>query len=133
MYTDLEEMREVQEKRIEYFKKKMTDTSRKTEEEQRSQLTLVLQARAKMSEHKVNGPKDAFVSEMIKQLPYREDLQCYEVFSGTLHGSDGGSEFMEDCETGVLAETRCGTEERCQRLQGHSADIGDVQVVRVLY
>ena len=30
---------------------------------------LVLQARAKMSDNKVNGPEDAIVSEMIKQLP----------------------------------------------------------------
>ena len=29
---------------------------------------LVLQARAKMSDNKVNGPDDAVVSEMIKQL-----------------------------------------------------------------
>ena len=41
-------------------------------EEQRSQLDLVLQARAKMSENKVNGPEDAVVSEMIKQLPWRK-------------------------------------------------------------
>ena len=30
---------------------------------------LVLQARAKLSENKVNGPEDAIVSEMIKRLP----------------------------------------------------------------
>ena len=30
-------------------------------------IVLVLQARAKMSENKVNGPEDSIVSEMIKQ------------------------------------------------------------------
>ena len=33
---------------------------------------LVLQARATMSDNKVNGPEDAIVSEMIKQLPWEE-------------------------------------------------------------
>ena len=65
---------------------------------------------------------------MIKQLPFD-----YEVFSGTLHGPDGGSKFVEDCETEVLAETRCGTKERDQKLQGHCTNIGDLEVVRVLY
>ena len=32
-------------------------------------IDLVLQARAKMSENKVNGPEDTVASEMIKQLP----------------------------------------------------------------
>ena len=35
---------------------------------QESQLTLVLQARAKMCDNKVDGPEDAVESEMIKQL-----------------------------------------------------------------
>ena len=42
------------------------------EELQKSQLTLVLQARATMSDNKVDGPEDAIVSEMIKQLPWEE-------------------------------------------------------------
>ena len=32
-------------------------------------IDLVLQARAKMAENKVNGPEDSIVSEMIKQVP----------------------------------------------------------------
>ena len=32
------------------------------------------------------------------------DLHYYEVFSGTLHGSDGISKFVEDRETGLLEE-----------------------------
>ena len=47
---------------------------------------LMLQARAKMSENKVNGPEDAVVSEMIKQLPLEKDPHYYEAFSGTLFG-----------------------------------------------
>ena len=39
-------------------------------------MDVVLQARAKMSENKVNGPDDVIVSEMIKQLPQEK---IYEV------------------------------------------------------
>ena len=35
---------------------------------------------------------------------------------------------MEDCETGVVTKTRRGTNERDHELQGHSVDIGDVEV-----
>ena len=66
MYTDQEETKEVQENRIEYFKKK--GEQQFTEEGRTAEITvdLVLQARAKMSDNKVNGPEDAIVSEMIK-------------------------------------------------------------------
>ena len=37
---------------------------------------------------------------------------------------------VEDCETGVLTKTRRGTKEMDQKLQGHPADISDVEVVR---
>ena len=37
---------------------------------------------------------------------------------------------MEDCETGAFAKTRRGTNERDQKVQGHTVDIGDVEVVR---
>ena len=40
---------------------------------------------------------------------------------------------MEDCEIGVLTEIGCGAKEGDQKLQSHSVDIGDVEVVRVLY
>ena len=66
-------------------------------------------------------------------MSFGEDLHCYEVFPGTLHRSDGSSKFMEDCETGVLTKTRRGTKERDQKLQGHCAHIGDVEVVRILF
>ena len=89
--TDQEETREAQEKRIEYFRKAgdqhFTDDGRGAE----ITVDLVLQARAKMADNKVNGPEDTVVSEMIKQLLLGEDLQCYKVFSTTLHGPDGGS------------------------------------------
>ena len=39
---------------------------------------------------------------------------------------------MEDCETGVLAETRYGVKEGDQKLHSHCIDISDVEVVRVL-
>ena len=66
-------------------------------------------------------------------VSFGEDLNYYEVFPGTLHGSDGSSKFMEDCKTGVLTKTRRGTKERDQMLQGHCAHIGDGEVVRILF
>ena len=62
------ETREIQKKKIEYFTKK--DHRHFTEEGRGAEITvdLVLQARAQLSENKVNGPEGAFVSEMIKRL-----------------------------------------------------------------
>ena len=57
---------------------------------------LVLQARAKLSDNKVNGLEDAVASEMIK---------ICEMFPGLLYGSDGCSQLVEDCETGFLVKT----------------------------
>ena len=72
VYTDHGEPREVQDKRIEYFRKngdqKFTDEGRKAE----ITVALVLQSRARMSENKVNGPDDAKVSDMIKQLTLKK-------------------------------------------------------------
>ena len=44
-------------------------------------VVLVLQARAKMSENKVNGPEGAVVSEMTKQLPWRRSALLRGVFT----------------------------------------------------
>ena len=69
VYTDIEETREEQENRIEYFWKK--GNQQFTEDGRTAEITVdpVLQARAKHSENNVNGPEDAIVSEMIKRLP----------------------------------------------------------------
>ena len=66
-----------------------------TEDGRNAEITvdLVLQARANLSDNKVNGPEDAIVSEMIKQLPL-EKIHCCEVFSGTFHGPSGISNFL---------------------------------------
>ena len=86
VYTDQDETREVQEKRIEYFKKKSDRDS--TNDGRGAEITvdLVLQARAKMSENKVNGPEDAAVSEMIKQLPLEKIYTVTTCFQERLMG-----------------------------------------------
>ena len=38
----------------------------------------------------------------------------------------GSSQLVEDCETGIVAETRRRTTEGDQQLQSHSLDVGDV-------
>ena len=107
MYTDQDETKEVQENRIEYFKKK--GEQQLTKEGRTAEITvdLMLQARAKMSNNKVNGLEDAIVSEWIKHLPLGTICTTTKVFSGTLHGSDGISKFVEDRETSLLEETGC--------------------------
>ena len=66
--ADQNETREAQESRIEYFKKE--GNQQFTEDGRNAEITvdLVPQARAKLSDNKVNGPGDAVVSEMIKKL-----------------------------------------------------------------
>ena len=68
-----------------------------------------------------NGPNGVIVGEMIKKL-HMEKLHCREVFSRTLDGLDGTSEFVEDREIGSLEETGCCSEERDQELHGNCAD-----------
>ena len=57
-----------QEKRIEYFKRSVTDITRTTEEEYKLQLTWCCRPEQRCLKTR-NGPEDAVVSEMIKQLP----------------------------------------------------------------
>ena len=92
----------MQEKNIEYFRKK--GDWHFTEDGRGSEITrdLVLQARAKMSENKFNGPEDPVVSEMTKQLPLEKICTITQCFRERFLE---GSKFVEDCETGVLAET----------------------------
>ena len=63
---------------------------------------LVLQTRAKP------GPEDAVVSEMIKILPLEKIYTIARCFQARFYGSDGCSQFVEECETGFLAETKKG-------------------------
>ena len=64
--ADHEETKEVQENRIDCFKKKGCQQSTVDGREAEITVDLLLQARAKMSDNKVNEPEDAVVSEMIK-------------------------------------------------------------------
>ena len=44
-----------------------------------------------------------------------------------------GSQFLEDGVARIPAETRCSTEERDNKLQVYSIDVGDVDVVCDFY
>ena len=69
VYTDQVETREVQGNRIEYFADKSDQQFTVEGRTAETTVDLVFQARAKMSDNKVNGPENAVVSELIKQLP----------------------------------------------------------------
>ena len=77
VYTDLEETKESLQERIEYFRKK---GNQQFTEGRNAEIAvdLVLQARAKSSDNKVNGPEDAIVSEMIKKLPMEKSVSWAE-------------------------------------------------------
>ena len=132
VYTDMDETKEEQENRIEYFWKK--GNQQFTEDGRNAEITVdqVLQG-AKLSENKVNGPEDAIVSEMIKKFAHGEDLHYHEVLPQTLHGHDRVSKLVESGEFGVLEEAGCSLDERDQKLQSNSSDVGDVEVVCILY
>ena len=116
----MEETKEVQEKRIEYFVRKGTSSSRRDGRNAEITVDLVLQARAKLSDNEVNGPEDVIVSEMIKRLPmekiYTKTRCCQERFSG----SDGVSKLMEGGEAAVLEDAGCRVDQRDQKLQSNS-------------
>ena len=127
---DPEETKEMQEGRIEYFKRK--GDQQFTKNGRRAQITidLVLQARAKMSENRVNGPEDAVVSEITS----REHLHHHKVPPGTLHGSDGGTTFMKDRETSVFYEKPdAEPKKNNKKLQSCCTDVGDVDMMRGVY
>ena len=132
VYTDMEETKEEQENRIEYFWKK--GNQQFTEDGRNAEITvdLVLQARAKLSENKVNGPEDAIVSEMIKRLPMEKIYTIMRCFQERFMGHDGVSKLVEGGEVGVLEEARCRPDHRDQKLQSNSCDVGDVEVVRIM-
>ena len=81
VYTDMEETKEELENRIEYFWK--NGNQQFSEERLNAEITvdMMLQARAKLSDNKVNGPEDAIVSEMIKKLPMEKictKTKCFQ-------------------------------------------------------
>ena len=94
-YVDPEETIEGQEQRIEKYKREGDKDF--TEHGRTAEITIdfVLQARAKMSEDKVNGPEDATVSEMLKQSP-QENLRHHDMLSGATCGLERGAQLMED-------------------------------------
>ena len=72
---DPEKTKVVQEGRIEFFKRQGDQHFTKNGRGADITIDLVLQARAKMSENKVNGPEDAVASEMIETVAIRESTQ----------------------------------------------------------
>ena len=61
------------------------------------------------------------------------DLHCHEMFPGTFHGHVGVSKLVEGGEVGVLEEAGCRADQRDQKLQSNSSDVGDVEVVRTMH
>ena len=103
--------------RIDYFKRQGDQHFRNGRGAEIT-IDLVLQARAKLSENKVNGPEDAVVSEMTK-LFLQEILHHHDILPGTFHGEGGGTKLLEECEAGISARTRRRSKERDNKVQDH--------------
>ena len=80
----------------------------------------------------MHGPWNAVV-EMVKQLPLEKIYIVTKCFQERFMGQKEASKFTEDCETGVITKNGRGTKEMDQKLQGHCAHIGNVEVECVLH
>ena len=56
-----------------------------------------------MAENKVNVPEDSIVSDMIQKLPQGKIYEITRCFQERFMAR-GGAKFLEDCETGILAQ-----------------------------
>ena len=79
------------------------------------------QIQAKMSDNEVNGPEDAVVSEIIKQLPKRKYTSSRSAFRNASWARWKHQVRGEIVKLVFFWKTRCGTEEGNQKLQGHCA------------
>ena len=69
-------------------------------------MDLVVTARAKIAEEKVNGPDDSVVPETMKQLLQEKIYDITKCFQ-TLFLPGGGHQLLEDRKLGIPTETRC--------------------------
>ena len=104
VHMDLEETREY--KREKYFKR--------YEGRARAEITidLVSQARAKMLENKVNGQKDATVSEMIKQSPQERIASSQTYFQKRIMETVEAPSSRKIVKLVFFAEIRCRAPKR---------------------
>ena len=124
MHADEEETNEIQADRIECFKKKSDRQFTVLGRTAEITVDLVSQARAQMSDIKVNGPDDAIVSEMIKKLHLEKCAQSRGVFKNASWTRWN----LQARETGLLAKTGRCTEEGDQKHLGNCAAISNVEV-----
>ena len=114
---------EAQESRIERFKKngkqQLTEDGRSTE----ITIDLVLQARAKLSDNKVNGPEDAIVSEMIKRLPMEKNHIIARCFQERFLGLMESRSSWKIVELFFFEETGRCPEERNHKQQSNTSVI----------
>ena len=98
-----------------------------------SRLGVAGQGRAKMCDNNVSQR----IRRRDRERDYQEaalgkDLHYCEVHSGTFYGPHGISKFVDGCQTGLPEKAGCGPEERDQKLQSNSVDIGDVEVAEFI-
>ena len=133
VFLDLEESREVQTQRIEYFKR--TGDQHFTKNGLLAEITndLVLHIRARMSQIKVNGPEDAVVNEMIEQLPREKIYGITEDFQELFVVKVEAPISWKIVKPVFLRIPDGEPKNRIRSYRAIAFDIGDVQVVRIVY
>ena len=126
----------MQENRIEHFKNNGDQPF--TEDGRNAEITvdLVLHARAELNPDMVNGPEDAIVTEMIKQLPSEKFLHCRTIakcFQERFMGQMEPPSSWKIVMLVFLRKPAAASPECDQKLQGNNTAIGDVEVVCILY
>ena len=92
----------------------------------------MLQARAKLSDNKVNGPDDAMVSEMIKILPLEKIHTIARSFQDRFMGQMDAPSSWKIVKLVFQRKPRRRTKEGNQELQSSCAHQCHVEVVRFL-
>ena len=133
VYTDLEETKEAQECRSEYFKKEgnlqFTQESRSAE----IPVDFVLQARDRLSDNKVNGLEDAIVSEMIKKLLMENIDTVARCFQERFMGFMDSPSSWKVVKLFFLRKPDTAPKKGINSYRAIAFDIGGVKVVCILY
>ena len=125
VYVDPEKTIEAREKRI----MKHSEGDRHfTEEGRVAEITIdmVLQAGAKMSQNKVNGPEDAIVSEMIKQVLQEKIFKNTRRFQDRLEDDPSSWKIVKVV---FLRKLDAAPKKGKMSYRGYCVDVDDVEVV----
>ena len=107
-------------KRLEYFKKKTWSTVHRWWSKSRDHKWLWFRKPETRCLTKGQQTRRCCCKRDDQTVYVGEDLVCYEVFTGTLHGSSGSSKFKEKCETRFSHENLTRNQRKGSEVTGPS-------------